>query len=417
MNILVIGNGFDLAHGLPTRYQEFLEFVEYFKRKFIEKKEILSFEAFNNINNHKKYLKHFDDMSNDRQEEFINLIKDNVWFKHFKDVYEEKLIHKQNWIDFESEISDVIHELDRIRKELSKIKQEKKETDDSVSHGINTSYEIIYKTPNKLINKLPDQKYVFDVYRLRKIKEVLLNDLNRLTRCFELYLNDFINYDECEVNVLFRDINPDFVLNFNYTNTFNKVYKKWNTIAEEEVQCNYIHGKARDESELKEKATDELTKALKENRIINDNEKFKNDYKVNSCDFVLGIEEYLEGAEKNNDNEYIEFKKFYQRIYKRTGSKYTNWLKNFSGNTYIFGHSLAATDKDIIKNIIEGSKMTTIYYNSQEALHDIILNLVQIIGEEELIERTADDNKSIDFVYIADAIKKAKEKRTIKITL
>ena len=28
MNILVIGNGFDLAHGLPTRYMDFLEFIE-----------------------------------------------------------------------------------------------------------------------------------------------------------------------------------------------------------------------------------------------------------------------------------------------------------------------------------------------------------------------------------------------------
>ena len=27
MNILVIGNGFDLAHGLPTSYKEFLKFV------------------------------------------------------------------------------------------------------------------------------------------------------------------------------------------------------------------------------------------------------------------------------------------------------------------------------------------------------------------------------------------------------
>ena len=27
MNILVIGNGFDLAHGLPTKYTDFLEFV------------------------------------------------------------------------------------------------------------------------------------------------------------------------------------------------------------------------------------------------------------------------------------------------------------------------------------------------------------------------------------------------------
>lgn len=30
MNILVIGNGFDLAHGLPTRYTDFLKFTELF---------------------------------------------------------------------------------------------------------------------------------------------------------------------------------------------------------------------------------------------------------------------------------------------------------------------------------------------------------------------------------------------------
>ena len=28
MNILVIGNGFDLAHGLPAKYGDFLEFCE-----------------------------------------------------------------------------------------------------------------------------------------------------------------------------------------------------------------------------------------------------------------------------------------------------------------------------------------------------------------------------------------------------
>ena len=31
MNILVIGNGFDLAHGLPTKYADFLGFVERFE--------------------------------------------------------------------------------------------------------------------------------------------------------------------------------------------------------------------------------------------------------------------------------------------------------------------------------------------------------------------------------------------------
>ena len=29
MNILVIGNGFDLAHKLPTRYNDFLKYYQY----------------------------------------------------------------------------------------------------------------------------------------------------------------------------------------------------------------------------------------------------------------------------------------------------------------------------------------------------------------------------------------------------
>ncbi|WP_315003129.1 AbiH family protein [uncultured Selenomonas sp.] len=32
MNILVLGNGFDLALGLPTKYTDFLEFVEDFQK-------------------------------------------------------------------------------------------------------------------------------------------------------------------------------------------------------------------------------------------------------------------------------------------------------------------------------------------------------------------------------------------------
>ena len=40
MNILLIGNGFDLAHGLPTKYTDFLIFCKMIL-KFIESNEIL----------------------------------------------------------------------------------------------------------------------------------------------------------------------------------------------------------------------------------------------------------------------------------------------------------------------------------------------------------------------------------------
>lgn len=36
MNILVIGNGFDLAHGLPTEYGDFLALYRRVKKKTIE---------------------------------------------------------------------------------------------------------------------------------------------------------------------------------------------------------------------------------------------------------------------------------------------------------------------------------------------------------------------------------------------
>ena len=40
MNILLIGNGFDLAHGLPTKYTDFLEFVKMIK--IIKEKNIFN---------------------------------------------------------------------------------------------------------------------------------------------------------------------------------------------------------------------------------------------------------------------------------------------------------------------------------------------------------------------------------------
>ncbi len=42
MNILLIGNGFDLAHHLPTKYSDFLEFVKVIKQilKICKRKDI-----------------------------------------------------------------------------------------------------------------------------------------------------------------------------------------------------------------------------------------------------------------------------------------------------------------------------------------------------------------------------------------
>ena len=40
MNILVLGNGFDLAHGLPTKYSDFLEFAKVMQKKISNNKTL-----------------------------------------------------------------------------------------------------------------------------------------------------------------------------------------------------------------------------------------------------------------------------------------------------------------------------------------------------------------------------------------
>lgn len=40
MNILVLGNGFDLAHSLPTKYSDFLVFTRVIHEDFISNKEV-----------------------------------------------------------------------------------------------------------------------------------------------------------------------------------------------------------------------------------------------------------------------------------------------------------------------------------------------------------------------------------------
>ena len=48
MNIIIIGNGFDLAHGLPTKYNDFLKFIQAFK-SITNNQQIMTSGGLNNI--------------------------------------------------------------------------------------------------------------------------------------------------------------------------------------------------------------------------------------------------------------------------------------------------------------------------------------------------------------------------------
>ena len=115
MNILVIGYGFDLAHGLPTKYTDFLKFVEVINQVIeIKNNDDISNLDWRGINQQIKELIKIN-MGNVRNNIFSQgqvwreLLEDNFWIEYFLQCL---MYQKENWIDFESEISKIIQSLD-----------------------------------------------------------------------------------------------------------------------------------------------------------------------------------------------------------------------------------------------------------------------------------------------------------------
>ncbi len=365
MNILVIGNGFDLAHGLPTRYDDFLNFVE----------EFIEYKVTNECNmRFLDYFKSLNETNINLYDQIDGLIEDNRWHNYFLTLRENKvLLNKLTWIDFESEISKVIKTFDEYRNKLISEKVFENEQVRIDEHSFDVLHYILEKK-----EKIIQIDCLLSLENIRELKEELITDLNRLIRCLEIYLDDYVRknyFDKLQKIKFIEALKIDKILTFNYTNTYEHVYGKSN------INFDYIHGKA----------------DIKHN--------------LNSCNLVLGIDEYLGENEKNSNIEFIQFKKFFQRIYKGTGCLYKDWIKFYTeqkGKTpkiphelslYFIGHSLDVTDKDVLKELILFDEAnTTIYYHNQEALGRMIANLVKVIGEDELIRRTGGSNACIKFV-------------------
>lgn len=327
-------------------------------------------------------------------EELKNCIANNIWLEYFGQC---SMYLKENWIDFESEISNVIQSLDR-------------DMHNGLHGELTINDEIGF-----LSNEYLDDKYCKEDISFKQIRDDLQRALLKLIRALEIYLVDFVEKIECTcVSPDIRAIKVDRVLSFNYTNTYEKIY------GNSGIEFDFIHGKAN----------------------INNT--------IATNNMVIGIDEYLSKKRRNKDVEFIAFKKFYQRIHKQTGCKYKEWVDEIKQDyfdylqrqevagqrgqrhilgsmqrmmnelavsaikeedcslhhLYIFGHSLDITDKDILRDLILNDNVyTTIYYLNKDVMGQQIANLVKVIGQDELIKRTGGNTKTIEFKQQQDMVK------------
>ncbi len=232
MNILIIGNGFDLAHGLPTKYEHFLKFmysfIEYKTAK--EEGKELGWNDGEDVSYYRYFINLFNRKYDDKLagkiiEELSELASNNVWIKYFTAIYESrKQAGKDGWIDFESEISSVIQALDSACKTIREQLQQGNDKAKMEQWQLNILSPFISKDGVTL--KM--ESCFFELKAVDYRKQQFLNDLNRLIRGLEIYLSDYVEkyYVENRLPDIQKLPYLDKVLSFNYTDTYERLYGK-----------------------------------------------------------------------------------------------------------------------------------------------------------------------------------------------
>ena len=394
MNILVIGNGFDLAHGLPTSYVDFLRFFHSVVEmpsfegsankynKELLKEYSVSREAetirtlntlFEMVNPLWKRLPESEAEFNDPvAQELCENLKGNVWYEYLYELHRRGKMRGINWIDFESEISHIVETFDR--------------ADENLYHPISGDELGSTFPEDDKINLFLDKSALTDETTYRGFLDESYAQLRKFVCCMEFYLRNCV--EKRSLSYMSPDIektDPNAVLCFNYTHTFVKQYGA----LFKNVEVHYIHGETREEGA------------------------------VRSNNMVLGIDEYYKGADRDAHTNYNIYKKFTQRVINETGFKYREWIREMSQNIpmardlleigrfsheiYIFGHSLDITDRDILKDMIdrEGVK-TTIFYHDKQQQTQQIANLVKMLGQDKFIQMINSIPQQITFVKQQD---------------
>lgn len=108
-NILIVGNGFDLSHYLPTKYDHFMDVMDAiesnnsntmnFDDLFSKYREDLFIAKTKEYYKTEEFI-----LETDKLNEIKNLVEENYWYRYFSNHVKEI----DTWIDFENSIEEVL---------------------------------------------------------------------------------------------------------------------------------------------------------------------------------------------------------------------------------------------------------------------------------------------------------------------
>ncbi len=350
MDILILGNGFDLAHGLNTKYVDFLDYC----------------------------AKQFNPLAYKPTDPFFT----NMWIRHFLNIQQQL---GDTWIDLENEIYNVVKHISKLPFLNSSSCYRTFSIDfnnmifnfydfDKYTTEVSGGYEA---GENKYIryNEHNFINYIIYFSGSKGIINFLYDQLREFTKLFNYYLlNEVLAplQNESQYQLFLKSIGVDkgnkdvHVLSFNYTDTCKRLYdQKFNTYCDINIKPVYAHGQV---------------------------------CKSKNCNLVLGTHSFFNSL-PNDLNEEINvefniFKKHYQRHRYETIEPYQDLLRKIKKTRsipifHIIGHSLDSTDHNILKHILltNPNSIINIYYHNKEAQERLMHKINSIIGEEEVMAK------------------------------
>jgi hypothetical protein len=386
--IILLGNGFDLAHDLRTSYKHFIDnFWANASKKYFNKN---SFTFSNDyISIEIPPLKRHDELIKPKESDifdyktFSNFLHQNgrleIKFKnHFLEIITKNLSFK-DWVDIEEEyyqqIKNIVQNelqpykkkeiMRKLNEEFEKIKEElEKYLSEITSKNIaeiDKMFHIFYagfeledfpkSKENLLLEYIAAIIYKCDdMYKYRELREEAIEHIIRNYKIddSEIKIKHIIEYIKLKLDNLFSNNRDKFypqntlILNFNYTNT-ESLYSKYGDVKRDFPKLPFhsihIHGELNN----------------KENPII----------------FGYGDEladEYKE-IEKLGDPEY--FRNIKSIKYLKTGNyrKLLNFIDSDYYQVFTLGHSCGNSDRTLLNTLFEHENCVSIkpfFYEKEE---------------------------------------------------
>lgn len=374
--LIIIGNGFDLAHGLPTSYNHFLNHIwrrfpeiasnGLFKELFNVKLEHISLQSYENYNDFlNKCIQNYnkDGYSAKLPADYPSGLQ--IYYRHpimdktstcifnFKNKLFELITAKNlgRWVDIEKIYYDAL---------LSLVKADRKFSQFKSIDQLNSEFKQIKNLLNNYIKENVEEKYIFshNYKQCKSIVDLFSNQYNAMEFPLDYHseirgwrINSSRPLDQRSSQYLSKNLFVDFNYTSNVTNYIN-ILSSMDPATYGTFEHIHIHGNVNEED--------------------------------NPINFGFGdeMDEHYKILETTGDNRYLENIKSFMYFNNVNYRRLLNWVGTNDYQIYIMGHSCGLSDRTLLNTLFEhpNCKSIKLFYHQKTDGSDNFTELTQNIS-------------------------------------